>query len=689
MKFSKLYLTWLFLSVLVFIYTSHYDTLRAPPLVRWEMFVALPSLSLGWRFISDALLAWLKAVIFVIAASGWGWVILRAFRLQHPSAHFLWVTAFSAGEVLLSIFLMILASQGALSPSWSLGLLSIGCLLAVPALKWIAISLQKGREILLESGAEEKKQLLFGALVLIVALFYTSSRLGYDANVLYFSLPKRIALTYEVQPIHPTNRLLVISAFYSSILFTPLIQLFGDQAARALTWFQAIAILVGVYELGKQTGLSRQARFYVMILALTTTAFVDLIGDGKIDLISLTPLILALGWIFQVFNVPDPKAFLLAGLYLGFAVITKPIYVFLLMPFLAILFLGWIGDGIRLQGWRRGIRSGLSLFWMLPLVFIQGLLYLWLNSIVLGSPLAPFEFANQVDWSPWLYFDLRIMPLLRVFYLPAITFLNIPSTMGNLSPLVIGILPFLLQRKVRSNLVVSPELRRILVAALLTLILWVTFSFTLFEIRYVLFLWFVIFLFFAKLLEASWNALQAKQRYWLQMSLLLLTGFVAARAFAISLVTYSPIRADGTPQCFFNLFCTFFEPLNQHASPGERIFVLHGYRYYLRSDLLACSSMSQEYTPLRELAQKDGEAFWIELYRQGFRYLTYEVHFAETHARFPEIPSPQEAPEWLKVTQWNADRVALYELKAVAPPFMPLKRCERDALGRWRIVEFP
>jgi hypothetical protein len=103
--------------------------------------------------------------------------------------------------------------------------------------------------------------------------------------------------------------------------------------------------------------------------------------------------------------------------------------------------------------------------------------------------------------------------------------------------------------------------------------------------------------------------------------------------------------------------------------------------------------MSQEYEPLRELAQKDGEAFWIELYRQGFRYLTYEVHFAETHAHFPEIPSPQEAPSWLKVTQWNVAiyewNVAIYELKAVNPPFTPVRRCERDALGRWRIVELP
>ncbi len=685
MKFPKLSITWFFLSILVFIYISRYDTLRAISLVRWETFADLPSLSLGWRFVSDALLAWLKALIFVIAASGWGWLILRAFRLQHPATHFLWVTAFSSGEIVLSIFLMILASQGALSPSWSLMLLSIGCLLAAPALKWLAISLQKGRRILLESGAEEKKQLLFGALVLIAALFYTSSRLSYDASLLYFSLPKRIAMTYEVQPIHPTDRLLV-NALYSSILFTPLIQLFGDQAARALTWFQAIAILVGMDEIGKRTGFSRQVRLYVMILALTTTAFVDLIGDGKIDLISLTPLIVASGWLFQALDASYPETLLLTGLYLGFAVIAKPLYVFLLIPFLTILSLGWIRDDIRAQGWKQGIRSRLSLFWMLPFPFINALLYLWLNSILLGTALAPFEFANQIDWSSWIYFDWHILPLLRVLYLPAITFLNIPSTMGNLSPLVIGILPFVLYRKVRSNLLFSPELRRILLAALSALILWVTFSFAFFEIRYVLFLWFLLFLAVAQLLEASWKVLPRKQRYWLQLSILLLTGFVAARIFVISLVTYSPIRADGTPQCSLNPFCTFFEPLNQRALAGERIFVLHGYRYYLRPDLLACSSMSQEYDLLRELAKKDGEAFWSELYRQGFRYLTYEVHFVEAHAHFPEIPSPQEAPPWLTVTQWN---VGIYELKAVNPPFAPVKRCARDALGRWRIVESP
>jgi hypothetical protein len=38
------------------------------------------------------------------------------------------------------------------------------------------------------------------------------------------------------------------------------------------------------------------------------------------------------------------------------------------------------------------------------------------------------------------------------------------------------------------------------------------------------------------------------------------------------------------------------------ASPGVRVLVLHAYRYYLRSDLFACSSEVDEYPPLEKLA---------------------------------------------------------------------------------------
>ncbi len=685
MKFSRLSLTWFFLSILVFVYISRYDTIRAVSLVRRDTFTTLEVVPLHGRFLSDALRSWLKAAIFVIAAGGWGWVFLRVLNLlKHLSGYFLWITAFSTGEILISFFLVILASKDALAPLWSLAIMLSGLLFSVPSLMPMVKSLQKGGRVLLEAEKKERTLLLFGALVLLTSLFYTSSRLSYDASSVYFSLPKRIAISYKVQPVHPTDRFW-ISTLFSSILFTPLIQLFGDQAARALTWFQANAILLGIYYLGGKLSLSRCARLYAVILTLTTTAFVDLIGDGKVDLIVLTPVIVMLGWMSQSPINLHPKVFLVLGLYVGFAIIAKPSYFFLLIPFLGIFYLGWIFEQIRLHNWKQGLRFSLNILWMLPFALVNALLYLWLNAVLSDSPFAALERIGEIDWSPWIYVDKHTLLFFRLLYLPAITFMNIPSTMGNLSPIVIGILPFLVYKKIRSKIVFSSQAHRIYLAALSALILWVTFSFAFFEIRYVLFLWLLLFLFVAQVLEVTLSALPSKHRYRLRMGILLLAGFVAVRILTISIVTYSPIRPDGQAECSLEPFCTFFNSLNRNAPLGERVFVLHGYRYYLRPDLLACSSISPEYSLLREIAQKDGEAFWIELYRQGFRYVTYEVHFAEVHAHFPEIPLIiQEAPAWLKVSKWNT---ALYELKAVNPPFAPLKHCEQDMLGRWLIVE--
>ncbi len=683
MKFSKTITSWFILSASLFIFISRNDYLRVLILNRREDLAALGQISIPWRFWSDTILSLGGLFLFVLAISGWGWLLLRLSNIRYSNSYSHLITAFLFGEIFLSIVLLLLADRNALSPAWSWAILLGGL---IPGYFLLRQSLQFAKsigQIYCNLKREEKSLLFLIPLVSLAALFYSSSRLTYDANVIYFSEAKIIAMSGKAILFHPTDRFLV-SALHASILFTPLIQTFGDQAARMLTWAHALAVLAAGYWIAGRLGLTFRAKLYFLAIMLTTTAFVDLSGDGKIDLIALAVLVTAIGWVFHSTSEPSRRHFLLIGIFFGWAIVARPYNAMLIPLFLLPFYLLWTWENLRSGGRENGLRRTLSVLWILPPIPAFGLFYLFLNARWLGSPLAPLEYVEKIDWSPWLPFDPRYMNVVRLLYPLVVTFLNLPPTMGNLSPIVVGVAPFLFFRSVRSALGLSAEARRIFFSALFALASWVSLSFTILEIRYVLFLWVLLFLFAAQVLEKGMQFLQEGYRRVFQITILALLIFVAARSLLISLVTYSPIAPNGQALCSYDPFCTFFNPLNNRAAPGERIFVLHGYRYYLRPDLFACSSQTAEYAPLRELASKDGSAFWAELYRQGFRYVTYELHFAEAHAHFPPLPSPQEAPLWLKVSQWN---VAIYELQPIAPPFQSIKRCEQDSQGRWQVIE--
>jgi hypothetical protein len=167
---------------------------------------------------------------------------------------------------------------------------------------------------------------------------------------------------------------------------------------------------------------------------------------------------------------------------------------------------------------------------------------------------------------------------------------------------------------------------------------------------------------------------------------MLLLIFIGARTTLIALTTYSPIDKNGQAHCYDFSLCTFFEPVNQLAAPGDRVFTLHAFRYYLRPDLFTCSSRAEEYTPLMLLANQDPPAFWSEIYRQGYRYVTFEYNFAVFHSHLGTLPDPSLAPGWLKVETLTSDEQNLvYRITAIHPPYFPEVVCVRSENGKWEI----
>ncbi len=92
---------------------------------------------------------------------------------------------------------------------------------------------------------------------------------------------------------------------------------------------------------------------------------------------------------------------------------------------------------------------------------------------------------------------------LRFLYPLTVSFLNSPQSLGTISPLVIGLLPFLLIAEIRRNVHLEPAIRHLLYAVVITLAVWVYLFITVVEIRYVMFLWILLFLPMALLLESA------------------------------------------------------------------------------------------------------------------------------------------------------------------------------------------
>jgi len=673
---------WLILVIILFIITNRNSYLQG---LIWPNITELQNsierinpIQFGLAFIK----ALIGITIFTLACLTLGLGIIKTFQLPGNKL-IIGLTAYLVGEILYSFTFLTVISLGKMTPIWGSIIFLAGITFGIKAFFEYARLFAPS----IPSGANREKTLSFLIVGVIgLSLFYASARLGYDAVAEYFTHAKIIAQTGQKIIMYPTDGF-VVSSFHPGILFSAIIQLFGDQAARLLCWVNGLVILLAGWAIGQELGFSRRTRLFFLTLVMTSTAFGDLLGDGKVELISTAPIIVSLYWMLKSRATPLPTFFLLIGAFLGFSIISRPYNLFLVPIFTIVFYVSWFWENVRLNGWKRGLYRSFSVFWMIPSLITCGVFHLGQNQVWLDSFLAPLTYSQNLNTSDWQWqFDPASLNTLRLLYPFTITFMNTPQSLGNISPFFLGILTFLLIKTVRSQLYISTLTRNLLISALISLGLWLALFFTVVEIRYVFFIWIILFLLTAQIIAAVMDACGKAYQIILHTSLVALLIFIAARTLTISLATYSPIDSTGKAHCYDIPFCTFLEPLNMSAEIGERVFVLHAYRYYLRPDLFACSSQSQEYAILQTLAKKNDGAFWSELYRQGFRYITYEKNFAEFHSHFGTIPPPASAPEWIKITLISATKnETIHKLQAINPPFQPQISCGSTPNGIWQV----
>ena len=679
-------LAWLIIAMLIFIAISHYDFVQIyflPLVIPFgDLFTHIAFL----QYVQGLAQAIAGSALFSAACLSLGLRLIAPQDDEQRSRLAIGTTAFLLGEIVFSILFLSAIVLYQLTPLMVAIAFALGLAIGLPRL----VAFVRGPLRLdLAAGLNGAEMLILWLIAagMLLAILYTSAILNYDSVVQYFSNAKIMAVTHTAVYANPTDPFFV-SSLHPGILYTSAIEIFGDQSARMLSWINGLAILLLGYAIGRELGITARGRLCFLAAMLTSTAFVDLLGDGKVELLSTAPLLAGVYWMLRSVQRPRRLAFVLIGCLLGFAMIARPYNLFL-VPLFVIAFYAFHYLSLR----RTGVLDVTTFLraapWMLLPLVALGTFHLLQNWLWLGNALAPLVSGSHLSATNWQWqFDPRLLNVYRIFYPFVVSFANSPQSLGNISPLFVGCLPFLLLKNVRQRLQQAPGLMALAFAALVTLVAWLWLFFTVVEIRYVFFLWVILFLVLGHVLDATITDLMAPLKGLIAPLVGILLIYMGVRTFVIALETYAPVDSQDQAHCDDLVFCTFQEPLNRSAPPGARVFVANAYRYYLRPDLFACSTRAQEYGNLKDLARQNSGEFWGELYRQGFRYVTYEDNFSNFHGFFAMLPSPQLAPHWLNVKELYSTPDGLeriYELEATAAPVRPETYCQLDSAGIWQV----
>ena len=582
-------------------------------------------------------------------------------------------TEFLIGHGVYSLIFLALDGLFQLAPIHVILILLVGFLLGMGWLQRSFLSASKEVNLFFKEGLGHKRDKLIVWLsisILFASLLYSSARISYDASAIYFSDAKLTAMRQHIQ--YFLDDTFVASVFQTAIQFTALILLFGDQSARLLSWIFGIIVIIFSLALGKRVGISRPARPILFVLLITSTAFLDLVGDGKVDLMSTAPAIAAVYWmVVEGENKTRSRSLLLLiGALCGLAIVARPFNAVLLVIFTLLLYLQrlYFRNSFEPLDYRQFANS---LLWIGIGTFGLGIYHLFANWMILGSPFAFLSSVSKINPAagPWDYYPDQFLAI-RLFYPFVATFHNSPPGLGNISPLFIAFLPALMMQEIRQEIKFSRKLYVLIVISSITLLVWIFSLFTVFEIRYVMFLWTILFIPAAEIIGV---ALESKDNVIRNVSsglIIILLAFNVLRTIYISLDKYSPLDEQGNPQCF----CEFLDSINTVASPNDRVLGLTAYRYYLRSDLFANSTKHDEYRSLQAASRQNNEALWLEVYKQGYKYIAYEHEYTDRHLEMALLPGPDNAPAWLELEELYSspgDLHVAYRIIVKEPPDNP------------------
>ena len=638
-------------------------------------------------------------LFYILACVGLGSLLLRCLHVRSQNQVMTaslakLSTAFLLGQGGLAVVWLAIALSALFSPQVvaAVSLLSIlgGAWLAWPSFCSGIRSLWSGL-----SGLKREpwiwKLVAFATLILILVEgvgALVMPPIG-DAEAFYMAISKVIADSHRLIPLRGYEQISQIG-FQGELHYAALMSLGSPEAAKLFVWPTSLALTLMLLAIGSQVGLKQRGQWIMLAILFTSTAFIYVIPDGKVDLFGAAMGIAAFYWALRSGELHGTIALRLAGLFSGLAVVAKFSNLVALVPAVLFLIIWQRISSHQDKNARKRINSMMTAalsfcFWMLPAIIP----HLFKNALLFSQPLAPFIAMPGQAWLDQTWFSPEVTRRIVMTYPLALVLGQYPMQYGNLSPLLLAFAP-LAMKLPQSYLTMNSQLVRLTIAALLGVILWVIVRPSIIAPRYIL----ATLLAFMPLAAcgAGFVAETEATPRWLSIGILICLfatiGTVALpRISAVAKPFRSFVAGQAVTCSPVDARCRAINIVNQYAEPGDRVYLGTWYRYWLRPDLLQCISNRDD---IAAPGLETTEAQWTYLYERGFRYLIYErgYPFGTSSASMADVLNAAQAPPWLVVTPLliQDDYVAL-RLESRDPSRLSLITCRQVQGPAWDVVK--
>lgn len=533
-----------------------------------------------------------------------------------------------------------------------------------------------------------------GLGLLIVVLFLNfgvkaivSPPLG-DAETFYMVLPKIMAASRRLVP-QPNYYAFTQIGLSGEMHYAALMSIASPPAAKLFTWFTALALAGMLIGLNAEVGNSGIGKIVSLALLFSSTTVTSYIFDGKVDIFGAAFGLAAYYWALRTENTPGRAPYLLAGLFTGFAIIAKFSNATTVVPGVLILII-WnnLGRQADLKERYAGLAKGLTVFGLMTLCamiphFIK-------NYALFGEPFAPFLFLRSGGerWAEQVWFSKETTKYIVMTYPIALLYGQYPMQGGNISVLALAFAPLFLVLPKRDELGALRS-RRILIAALAGVILWIIARPSVMSPRYIM----ATLLLFIPVVASGVERLFSNESG--RFTLLRPAAFLSMPILLIAMIPYHDqvISLNTFRQFVAHLVSNQtdyppdmrLETVNRHALPGERVFFAGYYGYSLSPEALQCLNGPKDWF-FHPVKQPSTDKFnWSNLYDSGFNYLLLDKG---THGLMTTPLTKNTAPTWLSVTKVFEDgRYLIYTIRSLDPGKKSSYACVQVNPYAWDVVK--
>jgi hypothetical protein len=549
-------------------------------------------------------LTW-PALVLSLASLGIGMLCLAPtlLRARHP----LWLhasIAFVLGQGVLGTAFEFIALAGRFTSAVVMCVVSVAALVALVMLVLEHRSWR--RELAHGWHAWREAPLVWKAVALSAVGFfiYGFSSIGgwliIDAPAFYMAIAKMVGGTGRLVPLPGYDALSsvgLITELHMAALYA-----MGQTGTdpRILPWVSFPPTMGLFYGLARICGLTRRAALLTLVMVVSSTAVVALLGSGKTELLALGPAVATCVLVLTWWDEPsDPTPLAIGGLLTGFACVIKLGYLVGFLPVVAVLTLwrtvAMEGGGRWPAPWRpvrsSSLRAAAFLSAGFAVAFAPHLLKNWL---LFDSAFAPVD----ID-SPW--FIRRTTTRLLLTYPFALTYGRYWGQIGTISPLVLAYAPLAVFYGPKASHWTRNRVFAVSSAAAAGMAAWVILCPSLLAPRYFL----ATPMLFALPAAAAADILSRRNAlHPLLVALLILVvgaatprqanNFIYVDGFRTSLSRIMGPQGPCSGSAPYDTLCAAAESINARAAHGDRVLILSFVRLWLRPDLLLAAGKSRE-----------------------------------------------------------------------------------------------